>query len=403
MSQISVSPAPEVSLSERVRSLRLPDRPAVAGRSSRLPWVLCALLLCSSAYFALEASAPVDEATLQKLVDERLALGAADVIGRTTPRSTGETAAQARGTAGSDGDPIALESKGYIVPVSLIQVSPLVGGRVVKMSFKEGDTVKKGAFLAQIETTEFQSDHDRVAAQVRAAQARVHELTKYRDDEVNQAKAELDDTKAQRDQLFIDFQRSIGLRETRALAQKEYEQAEYSYKSMDQRMRRLQFAYELLRKGPRDERIAAARAEHEQYQAEQVKAKWRLDNATVSAPIDGTILSKKAEEGNFVNPSAFSNGLSASLCEMADLANMEVDLSIAERDIAKVFKGQTCRVRAEAFTNRPYQGQVSRVMPQADRAKGAVPVRVKIEIPREEAGQFLRPDMGALVTFYNDK
>src|SRR5437660_420953 len=64
-------PAP-ASLSDRVRSLRLPDRPAAAP-ASRLPWVLCALLLCSTAYFALEATAPVDEALLQKLVEERAA------------------------------------------------------------------------------------------------------------------------------------------------------------------------------------------------------------------------------------------------------------------------------------------------------------------------------------------
>jgi HlyD family secretion protein len=238
---------------------------------------------------------------------------------------------------------------------------------------------------------------------VSAAQGRLDELTKYREDEINQAKAELDDTKAQRDQLFVAYQRSISLRETRALSAQEYEQAESAYKSMDQRMRRLQLAYDLIRKGPRDERIAAAKGELAQYQAELVKAKWKLDNTTITAPIDGTILSKKAEEGNYVNPSAFSNGLSASVCEMADLANMEVDLSIAERDIAKVVKGQVCKVRAEAFPDRPYPGVVSRIMPQADRAKGSVPVRVKIDIPRQEAGQFLRPDMGALVTFYNDK
>ena len=35
----------------------------------------------------------------------------------------------------------------------------------------------------------------------------------------------------------------------------------------------------------------------------------------------------------------------------------------------------------------------------ADRAKGAVPVRVKIDIPREEEGRYLRPEMGAVVTF----
>lgn len=384
------------SLSDRVRSLRLPDRPMTAGGSGKLPWVLCGLLLLSTAFFALEAYAPVDEATLQKLVDERLAVAVATPATASRPGAPVSAAA----SQASDSDPIALESKGYIVPVSMVQVSPLVGGRVVRLTFKEGDTVKKGTFLAQLETTEYQADVDRVTAQCQSALARVHELTKYRDEEISQAKAELEDTRAQRDQLFIDYQRSKNLRETRALAQKEYEQAEYSYKSMDQRMKRLQLAYDLLRKGPRDERIAAAHADHEQYQAEQVKARWKLDNTTVSAPIDGTILTKKAEEGNYVNPSAFSNGLSASLCEMADLANMEVDLAIAERDVAKVFKEQVCKVRAEAFPQRPYQGRVSRIMPQADRAKGAVPVRVKIDISREEAGQFLRPDMGALVTFY---
>ncbi len=384
---------PAVTLSERVRSLRLPERAAAAG-GSRLPWILCAFLLCSTAYFALEAAAPPSTEEIEKILGD--AKESSAIVPAAAQVSSPGAPAPAK-------DAIALESKGYIVPVSTIQVSPLVGGRVMKLQFKEGDTVKKGAFLAQIETTEYQSDYDRVSAQVKSAQARVGELTKYRDDEVNQARAELEDTKAQRDQHFIAYQRGTNLRETRALAQQEYEQAEYAYKSMDQRMRRLQLAYDLLRKGPRDERIAAAKAEMEQYQAEQVKAKWRLDNTTISAPIDGTILTKKAEEGNYVNPSAFSNGLSASICEMTDLTNMEVDLAIAERDISKVRVGLECKVRAEAFPERFYVGRVSRLMPQADRAKGAVPVRVKVEIPHAEAGQYLRPDMGALVTFYNEK
>ena len=86
---------------------------------------------------------------------------------------------------------------------------------------------------------------------------------------------------------------------------------------------------------------------------------------------------------------------------MADLSDMEVDLAIAERDIGRAFKGQRCKVVAEAFPDRSYDGEVSRIMPQADRAKGAVPVRVKIAIPRDEEGKYLRPDMGAIVTFYN--
>src|SRR5262249_31100857 len=150
----------------------------------------------------------------------------------------------------------------------------------------------------------------------------------------------------------------------------------------------------LLVDGPRVERVDAADAEVKQWQAELAKAQWRLDNCTVRAPIKGIILTKKAEEGNIVNPSAVSNGLSASLCEMADLTDLEVDLKIQERDVAKVFKGQRCKIRAEAFPDRTYEGVVSRLMPIADRSQAAVPVRVKIKGLETEEGVYLKPEMG---------
>jgi hypothetical protein len=112
------------------------------------------------------------------------------------------------------------------------------------------------------------------------------------------------------------------------------------------------------------------------------------------------ILTKKTEQFNIVNPVAFgTNGVSASLCEMADLCDLEVDLSIQERDIANVFRGQKCRVRPDAFPDRLYTGVVSRLMPIADRAKGSISVRVSVTVPREEEGLFLRPDGSVLVSF----
>jgi HlyD family secretion protein len=150
--------------------------------------------------------------------------------------------------------------------------------------------------------------------------------------------------------------------------------------------------------GPRIERIDVARAEVLQAQADLAKAEWRLGNCTIVAPISGTILKKNAEIGNVVNPVAF-NG-SFSLCEMADLSDLEVDLSIQERnDLVRVYKGQKCKVRAEAFPDRVYDGFVSRLMPIADRAKGAVPVRVKLSVPAEEEGVYLKPEMSAVVSF----
>jgi hypothetical protein len=64
-----------------------------------------------------------------------------------------------------------------------------------------------------------------------------------------------------------------------------------------------------------------------------------------------------------------------------------------------VQKGQRCKVRSEAYPEREYDGVVSRLMPIADRAKGAVPVRVKLTVPASEEGVYLKPEMGAVVSF----
>src|SRR5207244_11793941 len=91
--------------------------------------------------------------------------------------------------------------------------------------------------------------------------------------------------------------------------------------------------------------------------------------------------------------------VAASRAEMADLSDREVDLDITERDVAKVKKGMPCRIRAEAYPTRVYEGVVDRLMPIANRAKGAVPVRVKVRVPKDEEGQYLKPEMGAVVAF----
>jgi len=371
------------TLTQRVQSLRLPEKASDPRPFPILPWGTSFVLglVCVGLSFAAFWPRPSEQAAPLSLND--------------TPINLVENAVPTVAPGG-----VMLESKGYIIPVHQIQVGPKVGAMIMELFIEEGQHVKEGDILAKLETIEYQSDFNRIAAQARSAKHRYEELTKYRELEIRQAKADLDDAKAQRDAAFKDYQRNVDLVASRAISPKDLETAESQFKSLEAKVARSQIGLEMWILGPRDERIAAALAEYDQYVAETEKAKWRLDNTTVRAPVSGTILTKKAEKGNMINPSAFSNGVSASLCDMADLSDMEVDLAVAERDISKVFKGQKCKVIAEAFPKREYSGEVSRIMPQGDRAKGAVPVRVKIAIPPAEEGQYLRPDMGAIVTFY---
>jgi multidrug resistance efflux pump len=371
-----------------VKTLRLPAVATESRRGAKLPWVLAIVLGGLLLYLVLR---PLPGAHAPEKAANNPSTPPADVA----QPSAQATAPPANVAASGD---IVLESKGYIVAVHQIQVSPKVAGMVIKLSIEEGKRVKQGDVLAELETTDYLADRDRAKATLDSAKQHLLELERgNRPEEIQAAKADLEECEAQREQLYLDWKRNLSLKRGNALAPKDYEQAFSAYKAMDRHVARLRENYKLMVEGPRQEKIDAARADLAQAQADLAKAQWRLDNCIVRAPVSGTILTKKTEEGSIVNPIAFN--VAASLCDMADLSDLEVDLNIQERDVAKVFRGQNCRIRPDAFPERNYEGSVSRLMPIADRAKGAVPVRVKVRVPKDEEGVYLKPEMSAVVSF----
>jgi HlyD family secretion protein len=370
-----------MSLADRVRSLRLPGQMAAGsggGGRAWVPWALVGLLALATFYLgSLVASMPPADA------------GKGEGKRASVKARAGGAQYATRG--------VVFEAKGYVIPIKLIQVSPKIGGMVEKLYVIEGKPVKEGAELCRIEKVNYKADYDRAAAALKAARHRLEETERSWPDETEQARAEWESAVAEYKQLKLNFQRTVALKKRGSAAAFDFEQAEALERSMQRKVDRLKLAYQVMR-GPRKQRIDAARAEVRQAEADLAKAEWQLDNCVVYAPISGTILTKKTEEGNIVNPIAFN--ISASICEMADLTQLEIDLTIQERDIAKIFRGQKCRIRPDAASEKVFAGRVSRIMPNADRAKGTVSVRVRVlDVSRKDEGKYLRPEGAALVSF----
>src|SRR5262249_60793395 len=89
---------------------------------------------------------------------------------------------------------------------------------------------------------------------------------------------------------------------------------------------------------------------------------------------------------------------SGRLCDIAGLADMEGELDVPEREISKVTVNQKCKVRADAFEKREYEGRVDRIMPIADDSKSVIKIRVKVHLPKGEVpGSYLKPKMAVVV------
>jgi HlyD family secretion protein len=419
------------SIDDRVRSLKIAkgDRIDSQRPSTKLPWVICLALLTVSGWLAFrdkqlmarfgllvsskdsesESSTSTDKPkTDMPSVDNKSAANKSNPTSiaasngpktsEPNPKSVSSNAVHPSSTAPNT---IALESRGYVIAKHQVLVSPQVSGRIMSLNIEEGRRVVKGEILAEIERTEYQADAEQTRAALMRSKAELSELeTGARPQEIAGATADLQEQEELISQLESQYNRLKQALPTNAISMTEFEQAQSSFYSTRRRVEKLKQSLDMMKEGPRKERIEVARAAVIQAEANLTKSQWRLDNCTIRAPIAGTILKKNAEQGNLVNPIAF-NG-SFSVCDIADLSDLEVDLNIQERDVSKVFANQECEVRSEAFPKRVYKATVSRLMPIADRAKGAVPVRVAVKVPENEQGVYLKPEMSAIVVFYAD-
>ncbi len=174
--------APETAdsspLRERVLSLRLPQqqsKPKSAG-SGKAAWALVVVLLAVVAVliYLLMQKRPTESS------------GTADG----PPKVAGDA------PMASSGD-IALDSKGYIMPVQRILVSPKVSGMIVKLDILEGRHVKKGDVLAELENTNYKFDLAHAESAMQSAKEHLAEIKDMWPKEIGQAKAELDRAKAE--------------------------------------------------------------------------------------------------------------------------------------------------------------------------------------------------------------
>jgi len=377
------------SLKDRVRELQLNNRldgnnvGSGSSGAAWLPWLLCIFMAVAWAGVGIRWYK-----TTAKPATPTLGEAAANpATANTQTISSGE---------------IVLSSKGYLIPSHSIPISPIdVSGRVIRLEIEEGMTFKKGDVLAEIDSTRFQADKLEAEAQYAAAEARYQETKLTLTFERQQTFAELAEAKAQWE---TDKQKYKTAESTRpgAVAPLELRTLETTMNATKERVNVMEIKNEMMKGQPRERRIIAMERDMEAAAARLKRAEWQLGNCTIKAPVTGVILTKKAEYGSLINPVV--GGVSTSLCEMADLREIEVDLEIAERDIAKIEVDMKCRIRSDAFPDRLYEGYFDRMMPIANRARGIIPVRVRVIIPVDEIqGKYLKPEMGVSVSFISEK
>lgn len=237
-----------------------------------------------------------------------------------------------------------LTASGYVVAQRLAAVASSATGRLVAIGVAEGDQVAKGQLLARIDDREIRAGVARAQAQVSVYEAELPEARR-------------------------NLERQQALYERGATPQVTLDAASTRYQHV----------------------VASI----DLAKAQLAEAKVALENTFIRAPFAGTVVAKSAEIGEMISPIGAGLNARAAVVTLADLGSLIVESDVSEANIDKIWIGQACEIRLDAYPQRAYAGSVAKLIPSADRAKATIPVKVAFDAYDE----LVLPQMGAKVQF----
>jgi len=231
---------------------------------------------------------------------------------------------------------------GEIMPLNTVSVGSQVSGTIEELYVDYNSKVKQGDLLLKIDTSVLQSSVDEAKASLVSAQSQL----KY-------AKSEYERNKALYNDGYI--------------SRAEMEQSQTTFEQAEQRVNQMQYTYN--------------------------RAVTNLGYATITSPVDGTVISRKVDKGQTVAASFQT----PDLFEIAeDLTKMQIETSVSEADIGVIKEGQSVTFTVDAYPNQKFEGAVRQIRLSPTMTSNVVVYTVVIDVDNSDLR--LMPGMTAFVT-----
>jgi len=242
---------------------------------------------------------------------------------------------------------VSASASGAIEPVLTVDVKSKASGEIIGMNVQTGDDVKEDQLLASIDPRIPRNNLAQSQANLEVAQA-----------QLSNAKAQL----ARSDTLF----------KAQAITQTEYDGARLDYANANAS-------------------VIRARSDLE-------NSRDRMTDTKLRAPLAGTIIAKNVELGTVISSPTTDVGGGTVLFRMANLDTVQIRALVDETDIGKVSSGLFTTITVDAYPNRPFEGAVLKVEPQATVQQNVTMFNVLIRIPNPN--HLLKPGMNTEVEIH---
>ncbi|WP_293503975.1 efflux RND transporter periplasmic adaptor subunit [Roseateles sp.] len=258
-----------------------------------------------------------------------------------------------------------------------VDLGSQIVGTVVQVPVEEGQAVKAGQHLVELDDRELRAAAREADVAVSQAQARLRQLQEVQrpvaGQTLRQAEATLDNARAQ-------LLRQEDLFRQGFVGQAALDDARKSVELADAQVGASRRQLETTLSGGSD--VAVAVAALEQARASADAARARLQYATVTAPVDGLLISRDVERGDVVQPGK-------TLMVLSPAGETQLVVQFDEKNLGLLSLGQKALASADAFADRRFGAEVVYINPGIDVQRGSVEVKLRVPSPPG----YLRQDM----------
>ena len=285
-----------------------------------------------------------------------------------------------------------ISTNGKVEPVQNFEAHAAAPTTVKRVLVREGDRVKTGQLLIQLDDADARAQASKALADLRAAEANLHAVQSGgTQEEVLTVRSDLVKAEAERDAAQRNLQAVQRLQQSGAASPGEVEAAR-------NRLQKAEADLQLL-KSKQTGRYSPAEIEKVQASAEEARTAYAaaqevLRNTHIVAPFPGTVYQLRVKAGSYVSAGDL-------LVQMADLDKIQVRAFVDEPDIGKLGKGENVDITWDAVPGRAWQGTLTRI-PSAVTTVGTRSVgELTCEIPNPD--HKLLPNVNVNVSIVTNK
>lgn len=286
------------------------------------------------------------------------------------------------------------------IEITRADIMPKANGYLKELKIQVGDTVKAGQEVARITRPDLEAQLLRDEAALVKAKVQLTDLEKgARNQEVQAAAASLSSAQAVYAKTKTDLERYRALYRDGAIAAQQLDAAQSSYDVAVSSLAAAQAQLSLVQEGNRPDTIEAQRLEVTRSQAIVDASKSLLADTVVASPLNGVVLTKNYENGEYVNPGS-------ALATVGDMNDCWVKVYVSSTQLGLLKVGQAVNVKVDSFPGRLFVGSIKEISQNAEftprqsitqRERANLVFYVKVKIDNAEG--ILKPGMPADVVF----